>query len=386
MTQPPPPGPWGPQPQYPGNRPANSGGQPGPGSQGQWNPEPPQWPQPTSAPQKKDALKWILGAIALIAVIAVTAVVAVTFAGGNDTHSGNSGSTTTSGSKSDIASANDTAPISVITEDPSCAPWNPVNNIVADTQKDGSWDQRDPSIPASAWTADMRARYTSVANALRTAADQTIPLVKLTPHRVMRELYEQYIAYARLFVDRVPSYTQADNTTLAVATTTGSVISSVCNSISSGSAAARGPIVPAADSPSETASPGNPSNPEKFMGTADAQCSSWNRTVDELTTSPVFADWLKIDSAIPASRWTPQDKLANDAVKPVISRAIDAYEQLARSSTNPTAGDFGTLAVLYGRAFIQGLPTYTGADMNLYLVFLRAPGIISSACKTAGAY
>lgn len=381
MTQPPQSGPWGAQPpQQPGNWQGYPGGQPGP--QGQWNPQQ-QWPTPTPAPQKKGPLKWILGATALIAVIAVTAVVAVSCAGGNGTNNGGGG-TPSSGSKSDIASANDTGPVSVITEDPSCAPWNPVNNIVADSEKSG-WDQRDPAIAASAWTPELRSLYNSVSGAMRTAAEQTAPLIKLTPHRVMRELYEQYIAYTRLFVDRIPNYTQADNNVLAASTTIGSVISSICNAIRFGAAAARGPLVPTANSPSQRAPIGDPSNPEKFMGTADSQCSDWSRALDELTSSSVFTDWLKIDSNIPASGWSPQEKLANDAIKPVLSRAVEQYEQLAQKSSNPTAGDFGTLAAQYGRAFIQGMPTYTGADMNLYLVLLRAPGIITSACKAAGA-
>ena len=42
---------------------------------------------------------------------------------------------------------------------------------------------------------------------MRNAADQTVPLAKLTPHRVMRELYEQFIAYARAYSDAIPTYT-----------------------------------------------------------------------------------------------------------------------------------------------------------------------------------
>lgn len=383
MTQPPPSGPWGAQPpQQPGNWQGYPGGQQGPGPQGQWNPQQ-QWPSPAPAP-KKGPLKWVLGAIALIAVIAVTAVVAVSCAGGNGSNNGNGGVTPSSGSKSDIASANDTGPVSVITEDPSCAPWIPVNNIVAGTQKKAGWDQRDPSIPASAWTPEMRSSYNSVADAMRTAADQTVPLAKITPHRVMRELYEQYVAYLRIFVGTVSSYTPANNEVVATATAIGSVITDICNAISYGSAAARGPLVSAADTPRNTAPIGNPNNPQKFIASPDAQCSDWQRATDELTSSPIFTDWLKIDSNTAASGWSPQDKQANDAVKPVLSRAVDAYEQLAHTNSYPIIVDFGTLAVQYGRAFINGMPTYTPADLNLYLVFLRAPGIITSACKAVG--
>ena len=65
----------------------------------------------------------------------------------------------------------------------------------------------------------MRAQYEAVGQAMRSAADQMVPLVKLTPHRVMRELYEQFIAYSRAYAERIPTYTpQDDNLALASVT------------------------------------------------------------------------------------------------------------------------------------------------------------------------
>ncbi|MDX1877382.1 hypothetical protein SBE55_06080 [Mycolicibacterium sp. 141076] len=384
MTQPPQSGPWGAQPpQQPGNWQGYPGGQQGPGPQGQWNPQQ-QWPSPAPAPQKKGPLKWVLGAIALIAVIAVTAVVAVSCAGGNGSNNGGDGGTPSSGSKSDIASANDTGPVSVITEDPSCAPWLPVNNIVGDAEKNG-WQQRDVSLPASAWTPETQSVYKAVGDAMRTAADQTVPLAKLTPHRVLRELYEQYIAYTRLFVDHIPTYTEADNNILGTAATTASVINSICTAISSGSAATRGPLVAKPDQPRHPTTTNSVDNPQQFVRTPDSQCNDWNRAAAELTTNPVFMSWLKVDSNISAGNWSAEDKSQNDAVKPLLARAVDSYEQLARQASNSTIEDFGMLAVQYGRAFIQGLPTYIPADINLYMVFLRSPGIIKYACQAAEA-
>ena len=46
--------------------------------------------------------------------------------------------------------------------------------------------------------------YETVGKAMDNAADQTVSLVKATPHRVMRELYEQFIAYARAFDQAIP--------------------------------------------------------------------------------------------------------------------------------------------------------------------------------------
>ncbi len=38
-----------------------------------------------------------------------------------------------------------------------------------------------------------------------------VNLAKQTPHRVVRELYEQYIAYGRAYVDSIPTYMPADD-------------------------------------------------------------------------------------------------------------------------------------------------------------------------------
>ena len=383
MTQPPQSGPWGAQPpQQPGNWQGYPGGQPGPGPQGQWNPQQ-QWPNPAPAPQKKGPLKWVLGAIALIAVIAVTAVVAVSCAGGKGSNNGGGG-TASSGSKPDIASANDTGPVSVITEDPSCAPWGPINDTVANIEKNG-WDKRDPSISSSAWSPEMRTLYQTVGTAIRNAADQTVPLIKLTTHRVMRELFQQYVAYSRAFADRIPTYTIADNNLIVAGATLGSVISGICQSITFGSAAARGPLVPNAKAPQSTPMSGEIDKPTRFIEEHNETCAEWKEAVDQLTADPAFAAWIKEDPNLPASSWSPQYLAENDAVKPVLSRFADTYERLGRQSSNAVMEDFGVLAAQYGRAYITALPTYTQADQYLYTVFRKTPGAVSAACEAAGA-
>lgn len=380
MTQPPQSGPWGAQPpQQPGNWQGYPGGQPGP--QGQWNPQQ-QWPSPTPARQKKGPLKWILGATALIAVIAVTAVVAVSCAGGNGTNNGGGG-TPASGSKSDIASANDTGPVSVITEDPSCAPWGPIATTVANAEKNG-WTELDHSIPATAWTPEMRSQYRAVGEALKSAANETVPLAKLTTHRVMRELYLQYIAYVRYYSDRIPEYVASDNEFIRVGSTLGDAITAICQSISFGPAASRAPFVAEVAAPAHVAPVGDTQNPARFLTTSDSQCADWLSTVDQLNADPAYSVWNKEDPSIPASSWSPEYKAENVSVMPVLQRSADNYEKLSRENGNPTIQDFGILAAQYGRAFVKAIPTYTQPDSNLYDVFRKIPAAITTACKAAG--
>lgn len=380
MTQPPQSGPWGAQPpQQPGNWQGYPGGQPGP--QGPWNPQQ-QWPTPTPAPQKKGPLKWILGATALIAVIAVTAVVAVSCAGGNGTNNGGGG-TPTSGSKSDIASANDTGPVSVITDDPSCAPWRPINDTLANSLKNG-WDQRDTSLPASAWTPETQSVYQAAAQAFRNSADQTVPLIKVTTHRVMRELYQQYVAYLRLFADRISTYTPRDNHLIAAGVTAGMVLNDICQAISFRSAAARGPLVTTTQQSTQNSEIGDINNPTPLFTSADAVCADWKAAIDQLSSDPAYVAWSKEDSSIPVSDWTPQFKAENDAIKPIFTHTSDVFEKLGSQSSNPVVSDLGALAAQYGRAFVQGIPTYSSADIYLFNVFRHAPGVVNSACLATG--
>ena len=269
MTLPPPPG-GNPPPPPPGDpfQPPVGGPGPYPGP----GPQQPPWPQqPWSAgppPQKRgNGWKWALGAVALLAVIGVTAAVTMSVTGDND---GGNGSPTSppSGNNSGIASANDTGPATIITEDPSCAAWTPINNTLAQMQKNG-WDKRDPAIPATNWTPEQRAQYEEVGRAMRNAADQAVPLVKLTPHRVVRELYEQFIAYARAYSDAIPTYTPVDNHLAGVAGATASALAYrvCCNYITV--PLKLGPLwLLAPAPPSEFASPADPSNPQRFLTAA----------------------------------------------------------------------------------------------------------------------
>jgi len=322
-------------------------------------------------------------AVALIAVIAVTAMVSVSLVGGKDTDNGNGGGGPSSSSRSDIASANDTGPVSVITEDPSCAPWNPIATTVANVEKNG-WDKLDDTIPASAWTPEMRTLYQGVGEALKNAANEAVPLTKLTTHRVMRELYSQYIAYSRYYADRIPEYVAADNEAIRVGSTVGDVITSICQAMTLGAAAARAPFVPPGAAPEHVAPAGDTQNPTRFLTAVDSQCTDWQSTVDQLNADPAYSAWNKEDPSIPASSWSPQYKAENISVMPVLLKSVDTYEKLARQSDNPIIQDFSTLAAQYGRAFIKAISTYTQPDTNLYDVFRKIPAVITAACKAAG--
>ncbi|WP_210687533.1 hypothetical protein, partial [Mycolicibacterium sp. GESEQ-9] len=342
------------------------------GSQQQWAGSPP------PSPGKGGASKWVLGGIALIAVIAITAVVAISLSGRGKDNEAGSGRTATagSGSNSEFASANDTGPITIITEDPSCAAWTPIINTMIDNSK--GWADRDSSVPASTWSADLRLLYQQAGSTLRSAADQTVPLAKLTPHRVMREAYEQFIAYARAFADRIPSYTPSDNALDLTARTATNVVTRICQAITSASAAARAPLVQAGDQPSQTAPVGDPANLERFLTSPNDACQEWQTAAAQFLSD--IDAWRHTDSNIPVGQWTPEQRALSAQIEPVLKTSADTLAELGRRSGNAIWSDFAELAAQYRRAYAQALPTYTQADVNLYYVGLYTPGMVRGAC------
>lgn len=360
--------------------PGYPGGQPGP----QWNPQQ-GWPQTPSPAPKRGIAKWIIGAVALIAVIAVTAVVAVSCTKSSGGSEKPTAATTTSGAPtSDFASANDTGPVSVITEDPSCAPWMPILNTLAAVESNG-WKERDPTLPASVWGPDVRTQHMAVADAMRSAAEQTTPLAKLTTHRVMRELYEQFIAYAGAYADRVPIYTPPDNQLALTAVGAAEVLSHVCQSITYGSAAARAPLIQPAEPPTAVSPPSNLDNPVRFLQSPNAVCPDLKRAVDAFNATPEVAAWKGTDANIPASDWTPELQATATALKPVMLSWADELDKIGRKSSNSTLEDFTTLASQYQRAYVQSLPTFARPDENLYDTSRLTAPMIVSACAAAGA-
>ena len=164
-----------------------------------------------------------MGGVAAVAVLA-TIVAAVLLFGDGGSGGPKDGSDNGPGQETAaVASAKDTGPIAVITDDPSCTAWTSINNELANSGQ-GLWNERDRSVPASAWTPKQRAQFIAAGQSMRNAAAQTVGLVKLTPHRVMRELYQQFIAYARAYSERIPKYTPADNNLAGAANSASSAL------------------------------------------------------------------------------------------------------------------------------------------------------------------
>lgn len=375
MTNPPPPGNWGtpqPGPQQPYGQ-----GQPPYGPPGQW-PQQPGW-GPPPPPPKNNSLKWLLIGVAVLLVIAITVGATLLFTrdGGGDPPTA-TGNTPAAG---DIASANDTGPVSIITEDPTCEPWRPIISTLAKQERQG-WEARPYDVPASAWTPDQRRMFEAVADAMRQAADQTVALAKLTPHRVMRELYEQSIAYWRAYADSIPRYIERDNFLAGVATDTSGALVAICDAIAQGSAGSRGPLVETSEARQNSSSLGTPDSPQPFMeASGNPVCAEWKRISDNFDRDG--EPWRDADPNIPASEWDAQRRTIMYDVVPVMKALAKDLSVLGTKSDNPVLADFSDLAAQYWLAFAAAIPSYTAADSHLSAVAAYSTYAVFNACAAA---
>jgi hypothetical protein len=202
------------------------------------------WYPPPGPPKRRAALKWVLGAVVLLVVVGVTAAVTLFVtrrrfrkrsihvrAGGTEF-----GSVLGDRRRQRHRSGRHHH------RRPLVRAVDTVLNTLA-CRQDNGWLQRGPAIPANAWAPEQRAQHEAVGQAMRSAADQTVPLAKLTMHRVMRELYEQFIVYARAYVDRIATYTAPDDNLASIANSASGALGGICTAATNGSAAARGPLV-----------------------------------------------------------------------------------------------------------------------------------------------
>jgi hypothetical protein len=364
MSVPPPPNQWGSQPP--------TGGPTGA----------PQWgPSPQPPPRGGGKGKWIFGGIALLAVIAVTVVITVLVVG-KDSGSGES-PTPTNGNGSDFASANDKGPVGIIIDEPTCPAWNRIADQYVSAETTTHWRDRDASIPAKAWTSDQRSMYESVGKAMDSAAGQAVDLVKVTPHRVVRELYEQFIAYARILNRSVPEYKPEDNYLAGVVDGAGSALVSICGAITYDSAATQAPFASKAPSPSRISDSGNVADPQRFLTSPDAVCSDWLSAYRQFDADS--ADWRHADPNKAATEWTPEEKALNDAVVPLMAAFADRAEEIGTRSQNAVLQDWALLSAQYRRAYVHAIPTYTPADNYLVSTSTYLAQAINTACLAVGA-
>lgn len=263
-----------------------------------------------------------------------------------------------------------------------CQGWTPIAAAFFHAASNG-WDQRDPSVPATAWTPDQRNQYEAVGAALRDAADRTADLARKTSHRVMRELYEQFIAYGRAYFETIPNYTEAANQFVLVANAMASTINAVCAAITYGAAGARAPLVARAAPPRDLAEGPYAGQAERMLTSPNPICAQWLLATKQFTEDT--AAWRSVDPNTPANGLDSDQRAINYAVMPVMESFANEAQQLGRQSDNPVWADLATLGAQYLRAYASALLTYAPADNDLQVAASSVAAGISEACRAVEA-
>ncbi|WP_286149094.1 hypothetical protein [Mycobacterium sp. IS-1496] len=314
----------------------------------------------------------------LVVALAVTLTILVT----RDGSDGNSPTPPGDGQASEFASANDTGPVNIITEDPTCDAWGRVSRDYSQSTEAAGWAARNAAVPASGWTPEQRAMYESVGESMMDASNKVENLVKLTTHRAMRELYQQFRAYSRSFVGRIPSYEPKDDDLAVVVDNLASGLAMICSAADYGSAQAVSPLVQAAPDPSNTPSlPVDASEDYQFLSASSPSCSAWDAAAKGFSLA--VRDWREIDANIAAVDWTPNQRRVIDETIPVMMSNADTLVRLGGTSENAVFEDFAYLAAQYRRGYAAALPDYTSADNYLSAASTYVVNAVLWACKAA---
>lgn len=377
MSTPPPSG-WQPQnagqppygsPQY---GPPPGGFPPYPGQQPAYAPG--QWPQ--GPPPPRNYTKWLLVAVAVLLVVGVT-IGATLLISGNDGPS----SSPTQGTPSEVASASDTGPVSIITDEPTCKAFNAINNSLADIVANGWAENRAQLGSVSEWSPQQREQVQTVSAALRNAADQVVELARETPNRIVREIYDQFIAYGRSYADSVSTYTPRDDNLASANVSASGAIIGICNSIEYESAG-RSIAVEPSGPPSELSPATNPADAAPFLSDTNELCGDWVARLDQfIATTP---EWQTRDGSIPASQWTAERIALERSTVPLLEQYASQASEAGRASGNPVFEDLAETAALYIRSYVAASDQYVQADSWLQYTGFRISNLIAAACKAVG--
>ncbi|QZH66303.1 hypothetical protein [Mycolicibacterium farcinogenes] len=319
--------------------------------------------------------------LALVAVIAVS-IVGTVLVLRPDSGGGN-GQQNTANSGSEFASANDTGPANIITEDPTCAAWGKISDDVTAASNAAKWNDQDYSVPAEDWSPEQRTAFEKESIVWATAISKVGNLAKQTPHRVMRELYGQFIAYAQAVIDAIPEYKSDDQYIVIATNKFFSAINEVCDAIYFRAAQETAPLIAAPPAPSDISSLTSESLREvgRFLNKPNSTCADWTAMAERFDKDTKA--WRAIDTNISAGEWTPEQKAVIDAAIPVMETNADDMERLGRGSGNAVWEDLAVFAAQYRRAYIQAVPTYTPKYSHLTVGATHVSTAIYWACKAA---
>jgi hypothetical protein len=232
--------------------------------------------------------------------------------------------------------------------------------------------------PETEWTSEQRQQVQGAATAIRNATSEAVELARQTPHRVVRELYEQFIAYGREYADSIPNYTPADNYLASANVSAGRAITALCNAITYG-ATNRALAVESAEPPTDVADVTAPDEAQPLLVEPNQICSRWLERDKQFNDAT--ADWQNSDTNLTADQWSPEQRSIQLAALPQLTEYASDIESLGEQSDNPVIADFTQAAAIYLRAYVSSGTSYVQADSFLASTAFRFGNTVTSACQ-----
>lgn len=144
------------------------------------------------------------------------------------------------------------------------------------------------------WSPEQRDVMNRAAAATRTAADRLVPYIEQTPNRLVRQLYEQYIAYNRAFATSVPKYVPALGRYYYAAGMVAFAVSAICRVVQDGKpdvyAAQIAPVDVGQPPP---APPADPANAPLMLTAPLPNCSEWRPALPTSLSGDLTSDRAK---------------------------------------------------------------------------------------------
>ncbi len=322
----------------------------------------PRWPQdrPPSPDSFFNRRRWMMLGLSLAVIVAVVLGLVVWNASDHG-----------SGGPSSASDGDVDRTVGVLREkDPVCDEWIAVSNELA--SKEERWAASNRGIPATAWSPEQREIFSSVSEAMDSAADKYESLLPKARNILVQELVAQTIVYLRSYVQEVPNYVEADSLIAGVAGNFGTAVTYMCS------------VVPLLPTPSGSnnrtrSSVPNPTDLTPFVVDGDPACARTVELIDRQRSQ--LSGWAAADSTIAASEWTSGQRALNNAAREVIARDITDLRAIAESAESPIMADLLVARAEYMQAFADKIPTYTEDDALLWTTVTSLGGGLTAACK-----
>ncbi len=255
-------------------------------------------------------------------------------------------------------------------KDPICDQWLTFGNELSANEQE--WAELDHTVPATRWTPEQREIYTAVGEAMGTAADQYESILPLARHTAVQELAAQTIVYLRAYVERIPTYAEADGRLAGVASNFGSAVSFMCTAV---------PHIPAAMLAEEQvrSHASEPAAVKPFMPERDSVCAEFVSMVQRRNAQ--LGGWLALDPAVPAAQWSPRQRRLNDAARHVLDRDAGEVQDMASRASSAVLRDLLMTDAAYLRATSSAIAGYQPDDKRLWEAAVSLSGGIMGTCR-----